>query len=155
MADENKDSGESTDSKDTDEDRDLPEFRRLSAGSESPESRFAPKETLAPLSGEDGESAANRRLNGAGSIQSRLEGAEKQLGIVIRELEESDLIGLGDIAFLMRQGLTAQEAVDYIAVEKLDFGYAEWGRETGDRSRQTVFKTVKRAEAKLSDDEEN
>ncbi len=82
-------------------------------------------------------------------LESALEDLEEQVEVVKNSFESSQLINLHTIADLMSEGLTAQEALDYLAVNRYNYGQAEWGRITGGRMRQTVHKTVKRAEAKL------
>lgn len=80
--------------------------------------------------------------------EDRLREIQKQAEMVKRVFKKQDVLFLDDLIFLMDEGMSAGQAIDYIAVEKFDYGYVEWGDKRG-VSRQSVYKNVERAKSKI------
>lgn len=91
---------------------------------------------------------AQRELE-TGSLESRIREIEKQASIIRSELDSHASVGLSEMAELMSEGLTAQQAIDFLAVRRGPYGQTEWGEMTGERKRQSVQKNIERAELNL------
>lgn len=126
----------------------------LSDGSECSESRFIFERVSSPADASaadenESESREKREREESGHPVNRLIEIQEHAKAIEDWFENEDIILLMGIADLMALGLTATEAIDYVAVEECGYSQTEWGELTGERSRQTVNDRVSLAKRKL------